>query len=97
MAAGGTNFSFDGTGPNNAIAFPNLFQLFGNASYAKVAEIEASIGTWAASQAEHALSAAALETIFRTQADIIIKDKGAFEHQSNLWLELTSSLNIQRR
>ncbi|KAJ7113056.1 alcohol oxidase [Mycena epipterygia] len=75
LAAGGTNFSFDGTGPNDGIAYPNLFQLFGNTSDAKVAEIEGSIATWAASQADHALSAAALETIFHTQADIIIKDK----------------------
>ncbi|KAJ7652377.1 alcohol oxidase [Mycena polygramma] len=75
MAAGGTGFDVNGTGPNNAIAFPNLFQLFGNGSAAKVAEIEASIGTWAASQAGNAHSAAALETIFRAQADIIIKDK----------------------
>ncbi|KAJ7443915.1 hypothetical protein B0H11DRAFT_2090193 [Mycena galericulata] len=49
-------------------------QLFGNASDEKVAEIEASIGNWASSQAAHGYSAAALETIFRTQADIITKD-----------------------
>ncbi|KAJ6628559.1 hypothetical protein B0H10DRAFT_1940393 [Mycena sp. CBHHK59/15] len=75
IAAGGTGFPFNGTGPNNAIAFPNLFQIFGDASEAKVAEIEASLGAWAASQAEHGLSAAALETVFRAQADLIIKDK----------------------
>lgn len=77
MAAAPTNFSIDGTGPNNVIAFPNLFQLFGNASDAKVAELEASIGSWASSQAAHGYSAAALETIFRTQAHIITKQKGA--------------------
>ncbi|KAJ7680038.1 glucose oxidase, partial [Mycena rosella] len=75
LAAGGNGYSVNGTGPNNAIAYPNLFQIFGNASDAKVAEIEASIGPWAASQAVHAHSAAALETIFRAQADIIIKEK----------------------
>jgi hypothetical protein len=40
--------------------------------------MEASLGTWAASQAEHGLSAAALETIFRVQADLIIKEKGVY-------------------
>ncbi|KAJ6558836.1 GMC oxidoreductase-domain-containing protein [Mycena vulgaris] len=76
IGATGTDFSFNGTGPNSVIAYPNLFQLF-NTSDAdtKVKEIEASLGTWAASQAEHALSAAALETIFRAQADLIIKHK----------------------
>ncbi|KAJ7030825.1 alcohol oxidase [Mycena alexandri] len=75
MLANGTGWPYNGTGPNNAIAFPNLFQLFGNASDSKVAEIHTSIGTWAASQASHAYSAAALETIFRAQANVIIKDK----------------------
>ncbi|KAJ7165150.1 hypothetical protein C8R46DRAFT_1220279 [Mycena filopes] len=75
MTAGGTGWAYNGTGPNNVIAFPNLFQLFGNASHAKVDEIEGSIKTWAASQAAHAHSATALETIFRAQADVIIKDK----------------------
>ncbi|KAJ6537937.1 hypothetical protein B0H19DRAFT_1213641 [Mycena capillaripes] len=38
-------------------------------------EIESSIGTWAESQAVNGHSAAALETIFRAQANIILKDK----------------------
>ncbi|KAJ7291502.1 hypothetical protein C8J57DRAFT_1273248 [Mycena rebaudengoi] len=75
IGAGGTNFSFNGTGPNDAIAFPNIFQLFGDGANAKVAEIRASLRMWAASQADHALSAAALETILRLQADLIIKHK----------------------
>ncbi|KAJ7480728.1 alcohol oxidase [Mycena latifolia] len=75
MGANATNFCVDGIGPNNALAFPNLFELFGNASKSKIEEIEASIGSWAASQAAHGHSAAALETIFRTQAKIMIKDK----------------------
>jgi hypothetical protein len=76
MAASGTGFPIDGRGPDNAMAFPNLFQLFGNASDAKVKEIENGIKGWAASQAANAHSAAALETIFRAQADIILEDKG---------------------
>ncbi|KAJ6624746.1 GMC oxidoreductase-domain-containing protein [Mycena sp. CBHHK59/15] len=38
MGAGGTVFAFDGTGPNNAIAFPDLYPLFGERSDAKVAD-----------------------------------------------------------
>ncbi|KAJ6622846.1 hypothetical protein B0H10DRAFT_2162747 [Mycena sp. CBHHK59/15] len=65
MGAGGTGFAFDGTGPNNAIAFLDLYQLFGERSDAK-----------AAAQAPYGHSAAALETIFRAQADVIVKHKG---------------------
>ncbi|KAJ7175007.1 hypothetical protein C8R43DRAFT_1084725 [Mycena crocata] len=93
IAAGGTNFSFGGTGPNDAIAYPNLYQLFGNESDAKVAQIEASIGPWAASQAEHALSAAALETIFRAQADVIIQDK-ELEYASIFPLDIRIVTNL---
>ncbi|KAF7364291.1 Glucose oxidase [Mycena sanguinolenta] len=75
MACGGTGFPVDGTGPDDTIAYPNLFQLFGNASNAKVAELESSIPEWAASQAVNAYSAEALETIFRAQADIVLTDK----------------------
>ncbi|KAF7338954.1 Glucose oxidase [Mycena venus] len=75
MAAGGTGFPVNGTGPNNAIAYPNFFQIFGNASDAKAAEVGNSIKTWAASQAANGHSATALETIFRAQADIVLKDK----------------------
>ncbi|KAJ6496234.1 glucose oxidase [Mycena sanguinolenta] len=75
IARGGTGFPVDGTGPNDAIAYPNLFQLFGNASDAKVAELESSIPEWAASQAVNGYSAEALETIFRAQADIVLYDK----------------------
>ncbi|KAJ7768637.1 hypothetical protein DFH07DRAFT_807473 [Mycena maculata] len=75
MAANGTG-PYSGTGPNNAIVFPDLFQLFGDTSDAKIPEIEVSIGSWATSQAAHGYSAAALETVFRTQADIIIKGHG---------------------
>ncbi|KAJ6524175.1 hypothetical protein B0H19DRAFT_1200585 [Mycena capillaripes] len=75
IAAGGTGFPVDGTGPNNAIAYPNFFQIFGNASNAKAVEVESSIGAWAASQAPNGHSAEALETIFRKQVKVMLKDK----------------------
>jgi hypothetical protein len=41
--------------------------------------VERSIGTWAASQAENGYSAEALETIFRKQVGIVLKDTGMSE------------------
>lgn len=76
MAAGGTGFPPNGKGPDNAIAYPNFFQIFGEAAPAKAAELEKSLGAWAASQAGNAHSAKALEVIFKAQADIVLKDKG---------------------
>ncbi|KAJ7933407.1 hypothetical protein B0H13DRAFT_2306808 [Mycena leptocephala] len=47
IAAGGSGFPVNGTGPNNAVAYPNFFQIFGNVSDAKAAEVERSIEVWA--------------------------------------------------
>ncbi|KAJ7863956.1 hypothetical protein B0H14DRAFT_3084463 [Mycena olivaceomarginata] len=73
--AGRASPSPNGKGPNNAIAYPNFFQTFGDAAPAKAAELEKSLGAWVASQAENAHSAKALEVIFKAQADIVLKDK----------------------
>jgi choline dehydrogenase len=63
----------DGRGPTDAIAFPNLYQVFGN-STAKtiVSQIQANISSWAKSQAGSGLSAQALQEIFSLQADLIV-------------------------
>ncbi|KAF7378064.1 Glucose oxidase [Mycena sanguinolenta] len=63
---------FAGTGPSDAIAYPNIYQLFGSQASTKVAQIQGNLSTWAASQASSALSASALEQIFQVQADLII-------------------------
>ncbi|KAJ7890366.1 alcohol oxidase [Mycena leptocephala] len=61
MAASGTGFPIDGRGPDNAMAFPN--------------SSSSSATHPMRSQAANAHSAAALETIFRAQADIILEIK----------------------
>ncbi|KAG6853833.1 hypothetical protein C0991_000947 [Blastosporella zonata] len=73
-ALGATSNGFDvkGRGPPNAIAFPNLSQVMGAQANATAAKILKNIPTWAASQADAGLSAAALETIYGVQADLII-------------------------
>jgi choline dehydrogenase len=69
-------FNVGGSGPSDAIAFPNLYQVFGDQAAATVTKIRSSIPTWAASQAGSALNAAALEQIYQVQADLIINNNG---------------------
>ncbi|KAJ6629414.1 glucose oxidase [Mycena sp. CBHHK59/15] len=63
-----------GNGPSDAIAFPNLYQLFGSQASAKVSQIQSSLATWATSQAGNALSADALQQIYQVQANLIINN-----------------------
>ncbi|KAH9851992.1 alcohol oxidase [Lenzites betulinus] len=70
----GNGFDPEGDGPADAIAFPNIYQLFGDNAAAAVQTIQSSTSTWATSQASSALSADALHTIFNIQADLIIKN-----------------------
>ncbi|KAJ7207349.1 hypothetical protein C8J57DRAFT_1070989 [Mycena rebaudengoi] len=72
LGANGNGFDKGGRGPSDCIAFPNIYQLFGSQASAKVSQIQSSLATWATSQATSALSAAALQTIFQVQADLII-------------------------
>ncbi|KAF5371366.1 hypothetical protein D9615_009695 [Tricholomella constricta] len=72
LGARGNGFNVGGRGPSDAIAFPNLYQVFGNQANATVNKIRSNIASWAASQAGSALNAAALEQIYKTQADLII-------------------------
>ncbi|KAK0200105.1 glucose oxidase [Desarmillaria ectypa] len=70
----GADGKFDngGRGPSDAIAYPNIYQVFGNEAAASVSKIQSSLSSWASSQASSALSADALEQIYRIQADLII-------------------------
>ncbi|KAJ7171196.1 hypothetical protein C8R46DRAFT_1087942 [Mycena filopes] len=72
LGAGGNGFDNGGQGPSDAIAYPNIYQLFGSAASTKVSQIQGNISAWATSQAGSALSAAALQEIFQVQADLII-------------------------
>jgi choline dehydrogenase-like flavoprotein len=76
LGANGNGFDKGGRGPSDCIAFPNIYQLFGSQASAKVSQIQSSLATWATSQATSALSAAALQTIFQVQADLIINKNG---------------------
>ncbi|OJT13666.1 Glucose oxidase [Trametes pubescens] len=63
-------------GPLAALAFPNIYQLFGDKASAAVQTIQSALASWAASQANSGMSATALETIFQLQADLIVKHNG---------------------
>ena len=71
LGAGG-NFSSGGSGPSDAIAYPNIHQVFGSKTAAQISTIQSSLGSWASSQALNALSASALQQIFAVQADLIV-------------------------
>ncbi|PPR03689.1 hypothetical protein CVT24_007410 [Panaeolus cyanescens] len=75
MGAKGNGFDVGGRGPSDVIAFPNLYQVFGSAAPTIVKKIQSSLASWASAQAESALNAAALQTIYHAQADVIINKK----------------------
>lgn len=72
VGAKGNGFNTGGKGPADAIAYPNIYQLFGSQASAMVQEIQSSLGSWASSQANSALSANALQQIYQIQAGLII-------------------------
>ncbi|KAF9528704.1 hypothetical protein CPB83DRAFT_308970 [Crepidotus variabilis] len=74
--AGGNGFDTGGRGPTDAIAYPNLYQIFGAKANNIVNKIRSSIPSWASSQAASGsgLSAAALQQILQVQADLIINN-----------------------
>ncbi len=76
LGARGNGFNKGGRGPTDAIAYPNIYQLFGSKASASVQKIQSSLSAWAQSQAHNALSASALQTIFNIQAGLIINNNG---------------------
>lgn len=76
MGAGSNGFNSGGNGPSDVIAYPNLYQLFGDQGNSMASTIQTSINTWAASQASNALSQAALQTIYQVHADLIVNKNG---------------------
>jgi hypothetical protein len=76
--ARGNGFDRGGRGPSNAIAFPDLYQVFGSEANVAVQKIRSSIPAWAAAQASSALSSQALEQIYNVQANLIINNKGGW-------------------
>ncbi|KAI0776230.1 glucose oxidase [Trametes elegans] len=82
LGAHGNSVKPFGRGPTDAIAFPNIYETFGDRASAAVQKIQSSIATWAREQAGSALSAEALATIYRIQADLIVREKGSAQHDS---------------
>jgi len=74
LGRNGNGFNPGGSGPSDAIAFPNIYQVFGGGAASAVQTIKSNLATWAASQAPFALSAAALQTIYGVQAGLIINN-----------------------
>ena len=75
LGAKGNGFNKGGRGPGDAIAFPNIYQVFGNQANSKVSAMQSSLASWAASQAHNALSADALQQIYQVQANLIANKK----------------------
>jgi hypothetical protein len=78
LGAGGDGFDKGGRGPSDAIAFPNIHQVFGSQADSQISNIRSSLPSWAASQAINGLSASALQEIFEIQANLIINDSGRY-------------------
>ena len=78
LGADGNGFDKGGHGPTDAIAYPNIHQLFGGKAAASVQKIQSSLSQWAQSQSNNAISAEALQTIFEIQAGLIINNNGQF-------------------
>lgn len=79
VGAGGNGFDVGGRGPPDVIAYPNFYQVFGDQANATAQRLMNSLPVWATSQAENALSAAALEKIYQIQANLIINKNGTDE------------------
>ncbi|CAE6479891.1 unnamed protein product [Rhizoctonia solani] len=73
FGAEGNGFDYGGSGPSNANAFPGLSHVFGSQAQSIASQINSNISAWAQTQAENGGSAAALEKVFRVQADLITK------------------------
>lgn len=97
LGAGGNGFDVDGRGPSDAIAYPNLYQVFGDQANTTAQQIMDSLSTWAASQAENALSAAALEQIYQIQANSIINNNGTDNFLNNVATEAEQIFSSHRR
>lgn len=75
LGAAGNGFDPAGRGPSDVIAYPNLYEVFGSQANSIAQTIWSSISQWADAQKGNALSKAALETIYQSQADMIINKK----------------------
>ncbi|KAK7044129.1 hypothetical protein VNI00_007846 [Paramarasmius palmivorus] len=75
LGSNGTNFSEGGKGPSDALAYPNLYQIFGSQADSMVQKIKSNVANWAQSQASGALNGDALQQIYQIQAGLIVDSK----------------------
>ncbi|KAI0310912.1 alcohol oxidase [Amylostereum chailletii] len=75
FGASGNGFDAGGVGPNDVIAFPNVYELFGEEAGRVVEEMMGSLEGWAQDQAGSALDADALKAIYDVQARTIVDGK----------------------
>jgi hypothetical protein len=78
LGAKGNGFNPGGRGPSDAIAYPNIRQVFGSQADAQILNMQSSLASWAASQANNALSVNALQQIYQVQANLIVNNSGGF-------------------
>lgn len=88
LGANSNGFDWGGRGPSNAIAFPNLYQVFGSQGTTIASRIRSNLAAYAQSQAGSGLSATALQEIFRIQSNLIIDNNG--EHHVKTWRSSSS-------
>lgn len=67
-----SSYDADGRGPSDAIAYPNIYEVFGDQATAAISKMTGNLSNWAQSQQGNALSAAALTTIYGIQRDLIV-------------------------
>jgi hypothetical protein len=78
LGAASKGFNKDGDGPSDCIAFPNIYELFGEKQgKAAATAILQGVKGWADAQKENALSKEALLTVYNIQADLIVNKNGA--------------------
>ncbi|KZP30479.1 GMC oxidoreductase [Athelia psychrophila] len=88
------HFTENGTGPSDVVAYPNIYQAFGDNATAVVSDMQSSLASWAASQANNALSADALAQIYQVQANLIINSSAPIlEEQMTTKIGKTSAIN----
>ena len=94
LGAHGNGFNVTSSGLTEAIAFPNIYQLFGTNANEAIQKIKSSLSSWAVSQATSAFSADALRTLLEAQADGIINGRSA---RTPIFLQLQHFLALCHR
>lgn len=70
-------YNAGGRGPSDAIAYPNIYQVYGNDAASVVSSMSSKLNSWAESESKHGrLSKESLSTIFEVQRKLIV-DKNA--------------------